>query len=733
MSTTKLLLFLAGSACLAVLLAQPATQTAYTVTEVNGLLGQDVNMTIYRNGSKALIDQSYGPRAGSPKGFHVRTLYDLQTGTNYSWDLIDTARGCGAGNFSGDWGDPFAVSAEITAGLAGKNPQQAPAATINGIATRVFEKEGPAGKGKAWVEPRTGLVIKAEMTPPGGAPKTMLEVKQMSLTAPAASVFVLPSACAGAVAPPRAPTDAERIAAETGGNAADYADATMPPASSNSCSVLFRVVRAGSLQPVTSGFQVALDTTANPDRPANYVIGMGEPGKSSFSGGGLHEVTGQLRNGVLRIDNAPATFHLEANFGNPAGDASALIYRQCVGPQTVLLFVVKNPGNLHESTDWLWAKSGKLATVDGSAAAPAAASQGLPAEFPLPPGVTITRITRTEFDQDEFSYPNSQRTTEYLKVAGHMWRAFVKGDQQSVGVPSWKAALEPAGWQVLNPTPGNTVARRGEWWAKIGPDRFTLIQRVEAEAVQLTPPGDTIEELKPNQDVPYITPLPTTSLKAWKTEPPFELKGTKDAEPRMLGPAIYLRYEGVANLSGVEVQTRYNASLLKAGWDVVRSDAGGVTGAHYTKNGRDVWVKITPVNSAYTVEVADMGAASGQDKLAKALDDVGHVALYGIYFDSDKSVLRPDSEATLVQIQKLLASHPAMNLEIQGHTDNTGTRPHNDTLSQDRAASVKAWLVGHGIGGGRLTAKGYADTKPVAANGTPEGRALNRRVELARP
>jgi OmpA-OmpF porin, OOP family len=165
---------------------------------------------------------------------------------------------------------------------------------------------------------------------------------------------------------------------------------------------------------------------------------------------------------------------------------------------------------------------------------------------------------------------------------------------------------------------------------------------------------------------------------------------------------------------------------------VLRSDPGGLTCAHYTQHGRDVWVKITPFSAAYSVEVADMGAVAAEDKLAKALDDAGHVALYGIYFDTDKATLRPDSEATLVQIRKLLAARPAMKLEIQGHTDNTGTRPHNDTLSQERAAAVKAWLAAHGIDGGRLTTKGYADTKPVAPNGTPQGRALNRRVELAR-
>src|ERR1700692_2104599 len=89
-------------------------------------------------------------------------------------------------------------------------------------------------------------------------------------------------------------------------------------------------------------------------------------------------------------------------------------------------------------------------------AASAANGQGLPSELPLPPGVSTTRVDHTEFGQEEMSYPNSNRTSEYVKVSGHMWKAFVKGDVASLGVPSWKAALEHAGWQLLNPTPGNT-------------------------------------------------------------------------------------------------------------------------------------------------------------------------------------------------------------------------------------------------------------------------------------
>jgi len=359
-----------------------------------------------------------------------------------------------------------------------------------------------------------------------------------------------------------------------------------------------------------------------------------------------------------------------------------------------------------------------------------ASAQGLPPDLPLPAGLTITgKIQRFEYDREEFSY-QAAKGSEHVVVAGHRWTAFYKPDA-SASVAAWKAALEKAGWQVLSERHDAAIARHGDWWVKIGPDRLSLVQHVDAAGLELTPPAEKPEELKPNSDIPYVTPLPGVTRKEWKMEERFELADPNGSEPRMLGPAVRVFYQGSPQLSVVEVQARYQAALLKAGWKVLPQ--GGITGGHYTEHGRDVWAKITPLNGgAFTVEVADMGIAAGQSRLARELDDAGHVALYGIYFDTDKAVLRPDSQATLEGIHKLLTSHPALKLEIQGHTDNTGTRPHNQSLSEQRAASVKAWLTGKGIDGARLTSKGYADTKPVADNGTPQGRALNRRVELAK-
>ena len=80
-----------------------------------------------------------------------------------------------------------------------------------------------------------------------------------------------------------------------------------------------------------------------------------------------------------------------------------------------------------------------------------------------------------------------------------------------------------------------------------------------------------------------------------------------------------------------------------------------------------------------------------------------------------------------------MAANKTLKLEVQGHTDNVGNDAYNQTLSEARAKAVVTWLTQHGVAADRLTAKGYGKTKPVADNGSDEGRAKNRRVEIADP
>lgn len=106
------------------------------------------------------------------------------------------------------------------------------------------------------------------------------------------------------------------------------------------------------------------------------------------------------------------------------------------------------------------------------------------------------------------------------------------------------------------------------------------------------------------------------------------------------------------------------------------------------------------------------------------------IALRNIFFDTGKSTLRPESNAELDRLVKLMKDVSNLKIEIGGHTDNTGSAKLNEGLSADRAKAVMNYLVGKGIKGARMTFKGYGSSKPVATNNTADGRQQNRRTEI---
>lgn len=119
------------------------------------------------------------------------------------------------------------------------------------------------------------------------------------------------------------------------------------------------------------------------------------------------------------------------------------------------------------------------------------------------------------------------------------------------------------------------------------------------------------------------------------------------------------------------------------------------------------------------------------EEMAQQISASGSIALYGIYFDTDKAQLKPESSVTLEQIAKLLNDNANLKLLVVGHTDNVGTFAYNMELSSRRAAAVVAELTAnYGIKANRLTPVGVSYSSPVASNHTEEGRAQNRRVEL---
>jgi outer membrane protein OmpA-like peptidoglycan-associated protein len=124
------------------------------------------------------------------------------------------------------------------------------------------------------------------------------------------------------------------------------------------------------------------------------------------------------------------------------------------------------------------------------------------------------------------------------------------------------------------------------------------------------------------------------------------------------------------------------------------------------------------------------GSVGGQ--LRKELAASGRARLYGILFDTGSAKLKPESLPTLDEVVKLLSAEPSWSLLVEGHTDSTSTAALNQTLSEQRASSVKDYLAGKGVAASRLSTAGFGSSRPVADNATELGRAQNRRVELVK-
>lgn len=114
-----------------------------------------------------------------------------------------------------------------------------------------------------------------------------------------------------------------------------------------------------------------------------------------------------------------------------------------------------------------------------------------------------------------------------------------------------------------------------------------------------------------------------------------------------------------------------------------------------------------------------------------ALGCPANLVLHDIHFKFNSYELTPQSQQTLNVVAQRLVANPNVRVRVEGHTDSTGKAAYNMKLSKERANSVMRYLVGQGVAQERITAEGYGMTRPVATNKTREGRAENRRVEIA--
>lgn len=119
-----------------------------------------------------------------------------------------------------------------------------------------------------------------------------------------------------------------------------------------------------------------------------------------------------------------------------------------------------------------------------------------------------------------------------------------------------------------------------------------------------------------------------------------------------------------------------------------------------------------------------------KDIVLKRIELGEGIVLKNVFFDTDKSILKPESQTELERLVLLMQQNPKMKIEIGGHTDNVGSKEHNLTLSKNRAKAVYDYLTNKGIDAQRMSYQGYGLDKPIAPNDTEEGRTLNRRTEF---
>ncbi len=148
--------------------------------------------------------------------------------------------------------------------------------------------------------------------------------------------------------------------------------------------------------------------------------------------------------------------------------------------------------------------------------------------------------------------------------------------------------------------------------------------------------------------------------------------------------------------------------------------------------GNKLYVSMRP-STENPVMFGNISVNAGGTPMYEAIMQNGRFATQGILFDVDSDRIRPESTPTLNEIVDMMKNHTDLKILVEGHTDNTGDAAHNQTLSEQRAASVVKYLTTKGgIDASRLQSKGFGATKPAKPNDTPEGRQANRRVELVK-
>lgn len=251
-------------------------------------------------------------------------------------------------------------------------------------------------------------------------------------------------------------------------------------------------------------------------------------------------------------------------------------------------------------------------------------------------------------------------------------------------------------------------------------------------------------DIKGSKDHPLLTRMPAFFISGYK-EADFDshkFMGQDKKPVSIEGRKYFLEYrlsKGAAEPGELKIRRNIQDALKKIGGKVLFDDNfNKASTISLQKEGKETWIEVRSYNAMYRLtivekEIMKQEVTANAEAMGNDINATGHVSVYGIYFDTGKSEIKPESDAAIAEIAKLLKNDTALNLYVVGHTDNAGSFDANMKLSKDRADAVAKALSGkHSVVAARLKSHGVASLSPVASNDTEEGKAKNRRVELVK-
>lgn len=249
------------------------------------------------------------------------------------------------------------------------------------------------------------------------------------------------------------------------------------------------------------------------------------------------------------------------------------------------------------------------------------------------------------------------------------------------------------------------------------------------------------KDVEGGKDHPLFTRMPGYYLSSFEEKDfdSYEPSYLSGNEARWEGKTTKLEYTlkaGAKPVSMIQIVRNYQNAAGSIGGKILSSETR-VTNLKIQKGGAVTYAHVEAFNDGRNYELVIVETkpmaqevTADANSLNRSLAATGKVAVYGIYFDTGKSILKPESDPTLEEIVKLLRNDARLQLYVVGHTDSVGTLESNLKLSAERAAAVVKAVVGRGIEPTRLKSAGVGPYCPETSNKTEEGKAKNRRVEL---